>query len=239
MEKYTGIFMNYSYGAKMQYPRKVIFKVMNLEPHESSKVIGWLVGWPEKNPKVFGRILGPHGRSGNLMARFKHGVPGNAIGEKVVITKMKSDIQVRASVPTPKKERGSKIIEVEGIGPQNAEKLHSSNIYTTSELLEAGATPTMRKHLADTTKISPKLILRWVNISDLFRIKGVGEEYADLLEEAGVDTVVELSTRNATNLHAKILEVNEAKKLVRRPPSLAMVESWIEEAKTLPRKIEY
>ena len=239
MEKYTGIFMNYSYGAKRQYSRKGIFKVMNLEPHESGKVIGWLIGWPEKNPKLFGRILGSHGRSGNLVAQFKHGLPGHAIGGKVVITKMKSDTQIRTHAPTQKTKEGSKIIEIEGIGPQYAEKLHSINLYTTSDLLEAGATPALRKHLADETNISPKLILRWVNISDLFRIKGVGEEYADLLEEAGVDTVVELSTRNAANLHAKILEVNEAKKLVRRPPSEAMVESWIEEAKTLPRKIEY
>jgi predicted flap endonuclease-1-like 5' DNA nuclease len=143
----------------------------------------------------------------------------------------------RANVSTPKTtERVSKIIEIEGIGPQYSEKLNQVNIYTTSDLLEAGATPSMRKELAEKTSISHKLILRWVNISDLFRIKGVGEEYADLLEEAGVDTVVELSTRNAANLHAKILEVNKAKKLVRRPPS---IERWVKEAKTLPRKIEY
>jgi predicted flap endonuclease-1-like 5' DNA nuclease len=97
----------------------------------------------------------------------------------------------------------------------------------------------MRKDLAEKTSISPKLILKWVNNSDLFRVKGVGEEYADLLEKAGVDTVVELSTRDAVNLHAKILEVNEAHKIVRRVPSPEMVEGWIEEAKTLPRKVEY
>ncbi|MCX6653749.1 MAG: DUF4332 domain-containing protein [Candidatus Bathyarchaeota archaeon] len=78
-----------------------------------------------------------------------------------------------------------------------------------------------------------------MNISDLFRIKEVGEEYSELLEKAGVDTVVELSTRNATNLHAKIVEVNEAHKIVRRVPSSKMVERWIEEAKTLGRKVEY
>jgi len=78
-----------------------------------------------------------------------------------------------------------------------------------------------------------------VNIADLFRIKGVGEEYSDLLEEAGVDTVVELSKRVPEHLHAKVVEVNEAKKLVRVVPTLAMIESWIAEAKTLPRKIEY
>ena len=78
-----------------------------------------------------------------------------------------------------------------------------------------------------------------MNLADLFRIKGVGEEYSDLLEEAGVDTVVELSKRVAENLHAKMLEVNETKKLVRRPPTLNEVKKWIEQAKELPRKVEY
>jgi predicted flap endonuclease-1-like 5' DNA nuclease len=136
-------------------------------------------------------------------------------------------------------DRGSKIIDIEGIGPVYAEKLNSINIYTTSDLLEAGATPLGRKELAEKTGISDKLILEWVNIADLFRIKGVGEEYSDLLEEAGVDTVVELARRVPENLHAKMLEVNEKKKLVRRPPTLNEVKQWIEEAKKLPRKIEY
>jgi predicted flap endonuclease-1-like 5' DNA nuclease len=144
--------------------------------------------------------------------------------------------------PTLVKEmsnRGSKIIDVEGIGPVYAEKLNAINIYTTADLLEAGATPLGRKGLAEKTGISGSLILRWVNIADLFRIKGVGEEYSDLLEAAGVDTVVELAKRVPENLHAKMLEVNEKKKLVRRPPSLNEVTQWIEEAKKLPRKIEY
>jgi len=236
MKKYTGVFMDYSRGAHTQYPRKGIIRVMNLEAGESGKVIGWYVGWPEKNPRLFGRIVGCHGRTGSLMAKFKHGLPGDAISGRVVVTKMKAGAQKRLHTPAV---RGSKIIKVEGIGPQYTEKLHKLNIYTTSDLLEAGATPALRKELAEKTEIAPKNILEWVNISDLFRIKGVGEEYADLLEEAGVDTVVELSTRNATNLHAKILEVNEAKKLVKRVPTLAMVEGWVNEAKTLPRKIEY
>jgi predicted flap endonuclease-1-like 5' DNA nuclease len=136
-------------------------------------------------------------------------------------------------------DRGSKIIDIEGIGPVYAEKFNSINIYTTSDLLEAGATPLGRKELAEKTGISDKLILEWVNIADLFRIKGVGEEYSDLLEEAGVDTVVELAKRVPENLHAKMLEVNEKEKLVRRPPTLNEVKQWIEEAKKLPRKIEY
>ena len=94
MERYAGVFINYSYGAKKQYARNGIIKVMNLEPNESGKVIGWWIGWPEKNPKLFGRILGVHGKSGNLMARFQKGLPGQAIGGKVAITKMKSDIRI-------------------------------------------------------------------------------------------------------------------------------------------------
>jgi predicted flap endonuclease-1-like 5' DNA nuclease len=138
-----------------------------------------------------------------------------------------------------KKEHGFNIVDIEGIGKRQAEKLHKINIYTTAELLKAGATAHGRRELSEKTGIDAKLILEWVNLSDLFRIKGIGEEYSDLLEEAGVDTVVELSKRNAEHLHAKIIEVNEAKKLVRRPPPLSSVEAWVEEAKSLPRVIEY
>jgi predicted flap endonuclease-1-like 5' DNA nuclease len=142
--------------------------------------------------------------------------------------------------PTPKtRDHGSKITDVEGIGPTYAKRLNSIGIYTTSDLLESGATPRGRRELAEKTDITHNLILEWVNLSDLLRVKGIGEEYSDLLEEAGVDTVVELSHRNAVNLHARVLEVNMAKKLVRRTPSLSMVERWISEAKNLPRKIEY
>jgi predicted flap endonuclease-1-like 5' DNA nuclease len=154
---------------------------------------------------------------------------------------MEEEIKTKPSQRPVKEimDRGSKIIDIEGIGPVYAEKLNSINIYTTSDLLEAGATPLGRKELGEKTGISGKLILEWVNIADLFRIKGVGEEYSDLLEEAGVDTVVELAKRVPENLHAKMLEVNEKKKLVRRPPTLNEVKQWIEEAKKLPRKIEY
>jgi ribosomal protein L13E len=137
------------------------------------------------------------------------------------------------------KTAGSNIEEIEGIGSAYAEKLVGAGIRTTDDLLEAGRTPKERENLAARTGISKKLILEWVNLADLFRIKGVGEEYSDLLEEVGVDTVVELAKRNADNLHPKILEVNNKKKLVRRPPTLEQVQQWIEEAKTLPRKVEY
>ena len=134
---------------------------------------------------------------------------------------------------------GTKIIDIEGIGPIYAKKLNNAGIMTTDELLKAGTTPKERKTLAEKTGISETLILEWVNLADLFRIKGVGEEYSDLLEEAGVDTVVELAKRVPENLHAKMLEVNAKKSLVRRPPALNDVKRWVEEAKTLDRKIEY
>jgi predicted flap endonuclease-1-like 5' DNA nuclease len=159
--------------------------------------------------------------------------------EKTARAQTTSQGPKKSKEPVIRRGRGKNIVDIEGVGPTNAEKLNSINIFTTSDMLESGATPQGRKEISDKTSISPKLILEWVNLSDLFRIKGVGEEYSDLLEEAGVDTVVELSRRNASNLHAKILEINETKKLVRRPPSLASIESWIQEAKTLPRIIEY
>ncbi len=106
-------------------------------------------------------------------------------------------------------------------------------------MLEAGATPKGRKDLAEKTGIGDALILEWVNLSDLFRIKGIGSEYSDLLEEAGVDTVVELSKRVPKNLHEKMVEINEKKKLVRKMPSESQVADWVNEAKRLPRKVSY
>ena len=105
--------------------------------------------------------------------------------------------------------------------------------------MEKGSTPKGRKELSEASGISGKLILEWVNHVDLFRIKGVFEEYADLLEEAGVDTVPELAQRNAQNLYAKLVEVNKAKELVRRLPAQSQVSDWIEQAKALPRVITY
>ena len=132
-----------------------------------------------------------------------------------------------------------KITEIEGIGNVYAEKLQEIGITTVEELLEKGSTAKGREEIAEKTGISKKLILEWVNKADLMRIKGVGEEYADLLEAAGVDTVSELARRNPKNLYEKLIEVNEQKKLVRQLPSLNQIEKWIEEAKTLPRKITY
>lgn len=133
----------------------------------------------------------------------------------------------------------TKIIDIEGIGDTYAAKLEAIGISTVEQLLEAGSTPKGRKALADTTDISAKLILKWVNRADLARISGIGEEYADLLEVAGVDTVPELAQRNAANLHTKIVEVNEEKEIVRRTPSENQVKGWVDQAKALPRAIHY
>ncbi len=133
----------------------------------------------------------------------------------------------------------SQIKDVEGIGEASAKKLQEQGITTTEKLMEAGSTPKGRQELAEKTEISEKLILRWVNNADLFRLKGVGEEYADLLEKAGVDTVPELAQRNAENLFKKLSEINEEKKLVRKTPSENQVKDWVEQAKNLPRVITY
>jgi predicted flap endonuclease-1-like 5' DNA nuclease len=131
------------------------------------------------------------------------------------------------------------LVDIEGIGPANVEKLKAQGLKTTEQLLEAGATPKGRDELAAATGISGKVILRWVNMADLFRLKGVGEEYSDLLEAAGVDTVPELAGRRADNLTKKMAEVNEQKKLVRQLPSEKQVSAWIEAAKSLPRTVTY
>ena len=133
----------------------------------------------------------------------------------------------------------AKLTEVEGIGESYAEKLKAAGIETTEALLEKGGTAKGRAEIAEKTGISPKLILRWVNHVDLFRIKGIGEEYADLLEAAGVDTVPELAQRNPENLIKKLAEVNATRKLVRRLPTPGQVADWVAQAKKLPRKITY
>ena len=133
----------------------------------------------------------------------------------------------------------AKLMEIEGIGETYAAKLEAAGIDSVEALLAACATPKGRDEVAEKTGISGKLILEWANHADLFRIDGIGSEYADLLEEAGVDTVPELAQRKAENLHAKMKEINDLKALVRRLPSEKQVESWIEQAKALPRVLTY
>jgi predicted flap endonuclease-1-like 5' DNA nuclease len=132
-----------------------------------------------------------------------------------------------------------KIADVEGIGPKFAAKLQAAGVKTTDELLKRGAKPKGRQELEAATGIGHAQILEWVNHVDLYRIDGVGSEYSDLLEEAGVDSPAELAQRVPANLAAKIAEVNAKKKLVRRVPTEAVVAGWIAQAKKLPKLVEH
>lgn len=132
-----------------------------------------------------------------------------------------------------------KIIDIEGIGPVYAEKLIAASINTPGELLEKCAAPAGRKALAAETGISSDLILTWTNHADLFRIKGIGPQFAELLEAAGVDTVKELSKRVPENLQKKLEETNEVKHLTRRVPVLKEVKKMVDQAKALPPVMSY
>jgi len=129
--------------------------------------------------------------------------------------------------------------DIEGIGPVYGEKLEAVGIEDTMQLLERCKTPADRNKLEEETGIGNALILEWANLADLMRISGISEEYSDLLEEAGVDTVKELATRNAQNLYEALKKVNEEMNLVRRLPSLGDVSGWITQAGELPRMLEY
>lgn len=131
------------------------------------------------------------------------------------------------------------IEEIEGIGPVYAEKLGNASIKTVEGLLKAGATKAGRKKIAEESGIDEGKVLDWVNMADLFRIKGVASQFAELLKASGVDTVKELRTRNAENLHAKLTEVNAEKKLTKVVPALSQVTDFIEQAKSLEPVITY
>ncbi len=131
------------------------------------------------------------------------------------------------------------LTKVEGIGAKYAERLAAAGVRSTAALLEAGKTPRGRKDLAARTRLSEALILKWVNRVDLIRVKGVGEEYADLLEASGVDTVPELAQRNAANLYQTMKQMNDSKHLVRRLPAESQVRDWIARAKKVGRVVTY
>jgi predicted flap endonuclease-1-like 5' DNA nuclease len=164
----------------------------------------------------------------------------NVIGDFTNVEKLLDDKKIIASlpetmeVPTPK---GLKYIE--GIGDVYRQKLRQSGITDVDDLLEKGSTVQGRKEIVNQTGISEKLLLRWVNMADLYRISGIGQEYAELLEAAGVDTVIELAQRVPANLLEKMAAANAQKKMVRRLPDLSLVESWVAQAKSLPRVINY
>jgi len=131
------------------------------------------------------------------------------------------------------------LLKIEDVGEAYAQKLQDLGIKSVKALLEKGATPQGRKELATQSGIGEPFILRWVNHADLSRIKGIGGQYAELLEIAGVDTVVELAQRNAENLHKHLIAANEEKKLVRKLPNQTQVSNWVKQAKKLPRAVAY
>ena len=132
-----------------------------------------------------------------------------------------------------------RIEDIEGIGPKTGAALREHGISSVDKLLQAGCDKKGRARLAEQTELSEARILKCVNMADLFRVKGVASQYAELLEGAGVDTVKELKHRNAENLAAKMEEVNASKKLVRKVPSVKVIASWIDQAKELPPMISH
>ncbi len=133
----------------------------------------------------------------------------------------------------------TKLTEIESIGEVYSAKLEDAGITSVENLLQTGGDKKGRKALAESTGVSEKQLLNWVNRADLARIKGVSTQYADLLECAGVDTVPELAQRKPENLQAKMAEVNEEKKLVRQVPAVSQVEGWVQQAGELPRMVNY
>lgn len=132
-----------------------------------------------------------------------------------------------------------KLSDIEDIEPAQAERLAALGLETTDDLLREGATPAGRRRIAAELGISDSTLLRWVNHADLFRIKGIARQYADLLEEAGVDTVVELAQRNPANLAATLVEIDERRQLTERTPGELEVADWVGQARELPRMVHY
>ena len=131
------------------------------------------------------------------------------------------------------------IQDIEGIGPTFGEKLAVAGINTTDDLLNGCCGRSGRKSAAEKTGVSETLILKWTNMADMMRISGIGPQFAEMLEAAGVDTVKELATRRADNLAAKMLEVNEAKNLANATPAESIVAGWIDAAKSTEPKITH
>lgn len=133
----------------------------------------------------------------------------------------------------------AKLSMIQGIGEVYEVKLKEAGINSVELLLEASALKKSRNELAKKIGVTEKLILKWANHADLIRIKGIGGDYANLIEAAGVDTVPELAKRKPDNLLAKMLEVNEAQKIVKKMPTQKQVEDWVKQAGELPRALKY
>lgn len=131
------------------------------------------------------------------------------------------------------------LVEIEGIGPVNGAKLNKAGVRGTNGLLKAAGTKKGRSELSKATGISTKTLLEWVNRADLFRVSGIGTQYSDLLEAAGVDTVPELAKRKPEALLETMAKVNTKKNLVNQMPALSLVKAWVKNAKSLKRAVEY
>jgi len=132
-----------------------------------------------------------------------------------------------------------KIEDLEGVGPVYGARLRAAGVQTTDDLLEKAGPAAGRRALAAAADIGPDLLLRWTNHADLYRISGVGSEYADLLEASGVDSCAELAQRNPANLAATMAEANAARALVRRLPTVEVVTGWVDQAKQLPKVVTH
>ncbi len=131
------------------------------------------------------------------------------------------------------------VANVKGVTADLAAKLTAQGIKDSDDLLEKCKTAAARRQIASALGMDAKDVLELANRADLIRIKGVAGAFSDLLEEAGVDTVAELAKRAPENLQKRLAEVNEAKKITHRTPTLEMVTEWVTEAKTLPKGLEY
>jgi predicted flap endonuclease-1-like 5' DNA nuclease len=157
------------------------------------------------------------------------------VAEETVTTEVDEEL-INASVAIL---AGKKMTEIEGIGPTYSEKLAAIDINSIDQYLLAAASRKGRKEIAEQSGISSKLVLEWANRADLMRVEGIGEEYSDLLEQTGVDTVNELKYRNPEHLYNSLLEINEQKNLVRRVPSQDDVTNWVASAQDLPVVLTY
>lgn len=131
------------------------------------------------------------------------------------------------------------ITKLAGIGPEKATRLKALGIRTSEKLLDAAKSPKKRRELAEKLDVSEQTVLRWANLTDRMRIKGVREPYAELLKDAGVVTVRELRYRNPTRLMERMAAANAKNKRVRLLPSEKHVERWIQDARKLQPKIRY
>jgi small subunit ribosomal protein S1 len=226
------------------------FKVIEFDRKDKKLIVSHIRVWEEVKREQEGaekqEKVKERKKTKDAVKTVNKQVEKTTLGDLGVLGNLKEQLEKSekgASKSAEKKEEPkvskTSIEQIEGIGDAYKQKLEDAGIKTVEELLEAGATKKGRTELAEKTEISETLILKWVNHADLFRIKGVAGQYAELLEAAGVDTIKELRNRNAENLAAKMAEVNADKNLSGSVPSQSSIEGWIEEAKTLEPKVSH